>query len=90
MFTRSVRYDKSLGVLCQKFVMLFLVSPVRLFYFKMQQFRDPSSYCSPKMNEVTLEEAGKYLVPDSQDDQFYVSVNHSSNPKSEFSDVDEY
>ena len=25
---RSVRYDKSLGVLCQKFVMLFLISAV--------------------------------------------------------------
>ena len=35
------------------------------------------------MNEVTLEEAGKYLVPDSQEDQFYVSVSHSANPKSE-------
>ena len=27
------RWDKSLGVLCQKFVMLFLVTPVSLLFF---------------------------------------------------------
>lgn len=27
------RWDKSLGVLCQKFIMLFLVTPVRIYFY---------------------------------------------------------
>ncbi|XP_019853177.1 PREDICTED: uncharacterized protein LOC109582724 [Amphimedon queenslandica] len=57
---RSVRYDKSLGVLCQKFVMLFLISA-----------------CT----EITLEDAGKILVPDYHDDTLYMALNPPVNPK---------
>ena len=60
------------------------VSSKCLFRLKTQLFIHLCSlFAPPKMNEVTLEEAGKYLVPDSQEDQFYVSVSHSANPKSE-------
>lgn len=63
------RWDKSLGVLCQKFVMLFLVTPVGLTnshtqtHVRQYLLSFLSLYIFQE-HEVTLDYAGNVLMPD--------------------------
>ena len=88
---RSVRYDKSLGILCQKLVMLFLISAVSCtktlcdFQYNSVIF-DVTLYFF-QCTEITLEDAGKILVPDYHDDTLYMALNPPVNPKSELQKI---
>lgn len=63
--SRGGRWDKSLGILCQKFLMLFLVAPVSPTPCDPQFTKVYNIFVSPlQKHELTLDKAGSILMPD--------------------------
>ena len=71
---RGGRWDKSLGVLCQKFVMLFLIAPVSLTTRATRTHTHWDNHYVDTLpfifqnQEVTLECAGSVLMPEGSED----------------------